>query len=330
MLISSTKDRPGALEDLIDPALLARLERLDVRTLKMFPGKLQGERRSKKRGQSVEFADYRNYARGDDLRFIDWNAYARLERLFIKVFLEEEDIAVHIALDASASMDTGRPGKLAFASRLAMALGYLGLVNQNRVGLTVFGMPGMPEPARLPDARGRHHVQRLGQFIIDNVWAPKSGKAVTGGEAGPRADFNHALSSLARMRVGKGVMVVVSDFLIPDGYEPGLRALAAAGGYDTYCIQVLSPGEVEPDKEQTAGGIGLAGDVRLQDIETGRSAEVTLTSALIKRYKERLDAYCETLTSYCLSREMAHVLVRSDADLASFVLETLRRRGMVG
>lgn len=334
MLIGGASKRPEGIDGLIEPRVLARLERLDVTSRKMFPGKLQGERRSKRRGRSVEFDDYRTYAPGDDLRFIDWNVYARLDRLFVKLFLEEEDLALHVALDASASMDGGGeegdggvPDKLLFSARLAALLCAVGLVNQNRVGVTVFGAPGQGSVARLADCRGRKNVARAANFILDHAWAGRSGPAVTGGESGPGARFGEALTTIARMRVGKGVMVVISDFLVPDGYERGLRALAAAGGYDTYCLQVLSPAEIEP--ERSAQG-GVTGDLRLTDVETGRASEVTVTAPLIKRYKERLESYCEGLAAFCRARELTYLLVRTDVSVEQLVFRTLRRAGMVG
>lgn len=325
--------RPTKLEDLIESRLMGRLDRLDVRSRKMFPGRLQGERRSKRRGQSVEFEDYRNYVEGDDLRFIDWNVYARLERMFIKIFMEEEDLAVHIALDASASMDTGTPNKLTFAARLAMAIGYVGLVKQNRVGMTVFGRPGRDDAVRplgidrLPDMRGRHNVQRVGAFLLDGVWGGRDSTSSTGGPPAPGGDFNTALRTIAKLRVGKGVMIVLSDFLVDEGYQAGLKALAAAGGYDTYCVQILSPGEIDPEKDADAG---IAGDLRLTDIETGHGAELTVTAPVIRAYKQRLRAYCQGLETFCRARDMAHMVVRSDADMESVLLDTMRRRGLLG
>ncbi|MBL0927897.1 MAG: DUF58 domain-containing protein [Phycisphaerales bacterium] len=337
MIVSGVANRPSRLEDLLDARLLARLDRLDVRSLKMFPGKLQGERRSKKRGQSVEFDDYRPYVPGDDLRFIDWNVYARFERLFVKLFLEEQDLALHVAIDASASMHAGAASgndgwsKLLFASRLAAALGYIGLVNSNRVGMTVFGRAGQDAPVMLPDVRGRSAVPRMARFLLDAVWPEGEGPAVTGGRAGAAAEFNRALTAVAKARVGKGVMVVVSDFLINGGYEAGLRSLAAAGGYDTTCVQVLSPGELEPEKALSMGGDGaVIGDVRLTDVETGRASEITVTAELIRAYKKKLDAYTGALGQFCLAREMNHVLVRSDADLGEVITRTMRRVGVVG
>src|SRR5580693_9805219 len=118
---------------LLDPAFLAKLDQLDLLSRKVLAGKLKGERRSKRRGQSVEFADYRNYVIGDDLRFIDWNIYARLERLFLKLFLEEEDLALYVLVDVSKSCDYGEPNKAQYIKQVAAALAYIGLVNYNRV-----------------------------------------------------------------------------------------------------------------------------------------------------------------------------------------------------
>ncbi|MBL8746173.1 MAG: DUF58 domain-containing protein [Phycisphaerae bacterium] len=342
MIVGGSTARPVKIEDLLESRLSARLDRLDFRSRKIFAGKMQGERRSKKRGQSVEFDDYREYVSGDDLRHIDWNVFARFDRLFIKLFLEEEDLALHVALDASASMDAGEPSKLVFASRLAMALAYVGLCGNNRVGLSVFGVPGMFAPdadaegegrskvsiSRLADLRGKHHVPRVARFLMDSVW-PESRRSGPAGGAG-LTTFSDALTTIARQRVGKGVMVVISDFLIDPkagGYEVGLRSLAAAGGYDTWAMQVLSPSELEPEREVQAG---VTGDLRLTDIETGRAAEVTITAPLIRKYKERLERYCNDLHSYCAARQITHVLTRSDASIETLILETLRRQGMVG
>ncbi|MCA9310649.1 MAG: DUF58 domain-containing protein [Phycisphaerales bacterium] len=328
MLLSGGGERPRKPEDLIDSRLMARLDRIDLRTRRIFAGRIQGERRSKTRGQSVEFEDFREYVEGDDLRFIDWNVYARLDRLIIKIFLEEEDLALHLVIDASTSMEAGSPSKLVFSARLAMALAYVGLVNQNRVAVSVMGLPGRTGLVRLGDRRGRRHVHRLGQFLVDTLWSDEvvRARAATGAPA-PGGDFTGALTTLARSRVGKGVMVVMSDLLAPEGYEAGLRNLAAAGGYDTWILQVLSPGEIDPAVDVEAG---LTGDLRLLDAETGRATEVTITNALIKRYRERLKSWCDGINAYCLAREMTHLLVRSDAELERVIMDTLRRRGMVG
>lgn len=324
LLVRGSGKRPESVEELVGPRLMARLDKLDVLSRKVFAGKLPGERRSKKRGQSVEFEDYRPYVRGDDLRRIDWKIYARLERLFTKIFLEEEDLSLHVVVDASASMLAGTPMKGAFAQRLAMTLGYVGLVKRNRVAATVFGGRRL---ARFGERRGRQSVRALGQFLIEEAW-PEDGAA------GEKADFKNGMRSVALTRAGKGVTVVLSDFFIPGGYEDGLKLLAGARGFDTYCIQTLAPGEIDPAREPDEGlsgtrGRGVAGDLRLVDIETGQAAEVTVTSALVAAYRERLEAYCNGLGEYCRAREMAHLVAQTDMDVEVLAMETLRRRGLL-
>src|SRR5438046_8174821 len=148
---------------LLEPAFMARLDQLDVVSRKLLAGKMKGERRSKRRGQSVEFADYRNYVVGDDLRFIDWNIYARLDRLFLKLFLEEEDLAVHILIDVSKSCDFGDPNKAIYMKKVAAALGYIGLVNYNRVSISALSDGVVDDTGGL---RGRTRVAQMIDFLV--------------------------------------------------------------------------------------------------------------------------------------------------------------------
>lgn len=326
MIVRGGQKGPETIEELLGARLMARLDGLDVRTRKVFAGKLMGERRSKRRGQSVEFADYREYTPGDDIRFIDWNVYGRLDRLFIKVFLEEQDLAVHLLIDNSASMDAGEPSKRLAAQRMAMALGYVGLVKHNRVSVSVFGEEGL---RTLPELRGRRNVQRLGKFLLEEV------RPIGTDRAGGGVGFTDAMRRLALTRRGKGVLVLLSDMLVPEGYEEGMRYLAAGLGreagagrsFDTFVLQVLAPAEMDPTLEREGG---LAGDLRLTDSETGETREVTVTDALLERYRARLNAYVDGLSSFCAARDMTHMLVRSDADMERLLLDALRRRGLLG
>src|SRR5258705_6776407 len=147
---------------LLDPSFMARLDQLDLVSRKLLAGKMKGERRSKRRGQSVEFADYRHYVIGDDLRFIDWNIYARLEKLFLKLFLEEEDLSLFILVDVSKSCDFGTPNKAVYIKQVAAALGYVGLVNYNRVHISAFADGVVTDSAAL---RGRTKVNQMINFI---------------------------------------------------------------------------------------------------------------------------------------------------------------------
>ena len=274
MLRTPNTSRPAKIDDLLDSQLIAKLDPLDLASRKVFAGKLKGERRSKKRGQSVEFADHRAYVVGDDLRHIDWNIFGRLDRLFLKLFLEEEDLALHVVIDASESSDCGEPSKYLFMQRAAMALGYVGLVNLNRVACTVMGgarrdaaaTSGPDAPAEdqppasigagevsvIRDLRGRRRTHDLARFICS---VEPSGPLL----------FRQAAERIALTRRGKGVMVLLSDFMYKDGYDAGLRMLVGHG-FDVFAIQVLSPQEIDPP---------LTGDLRLRDVEDGDQTEVT-------------------------------------------------------
>jgi uncharacterized protein (DUF58 family) len=323
MLKTANPTRPRTIDELLSSELIAKISRLDYTSKKIFAGKLKGERRSKKRGESVEFADHRPYVSGDDLRHIDWNIYGRLDRLFLKLFLEEDDLALHVVMDCSASADCGNPHKFLFQQRLAMALGFIGLVNLNRVTVSAIGGALAAGPGEngeaglypstlhaLRDIRGRRRTQDLARFLC----------SVRPMGACP---FTEACKRIALTRRGKGIMLVMSDFFIKEGYETGLRLLVGRG-YDVMCLQVLSPQEVDP-----AGPDGLAGDLRLKDIEDGDQAEVTISAPLLKRYKANLTAYCDQLREFCARREISLLTVRTDTPLDTLILDYLRKRGVL-
>ncbi|MFM7799549.1 MAG: DUF58 domain-containing protein [Planctomycetota bacterium] len=299
--------RPERVDDLIGNELMARIGQLDVVSRKIFSGKIQGERRSKRRGQSVEFADFRPYVHGDDLRFIDWNIFGRLDRLFLKIFLEEEDLSLLVAIDTSASMDWGDPNKLAYAQRLAMALGYVGLVNHNRVTMAAFGGEGGLRI--LKNLRGRRRTSEMGRWLLDL-------------QPGGANSFEESMKSLAVSRQGRGVMLVISDFLFKEGYEKGLRYVAGRG-YDLWCLQTLAPQEIDPAAH------GLAGDWRLTDAEDRDEAEVTASAGLIEQYRANLGAWCAGLRDFAVRRSIMHLVVDTSTDVDVLILEYLRRRGLL-
>ena len=291
------------LTDLLDRHFLARLDGLDVLSRKILQGKLQGERRSKRRGQSAEFADHRPYAAGDDLRFLDWNTYARLDQLFLKLFLEEQDLSVHVLLDASGSVDEGSPPKLLAIKKLSAALSYVALVNNNRLTISAFadGLSG-----QLADLRGRVSVGRMADFILS-------------ADAAGMSDFEKACRQLEATRTGSGVLIVLSDFLFKQGYQDGLRRLTSPR-YDLYAIQVLSPQELSPP---------LSGDLRLLDVEDADTAEVTISAALLKAYQRNLAAYCQEIRDFCTRRGGAYVRASSADSAEKLVLTYLRRMGLL-
>jgi len=289
--------------DLLDPEFMNRLERLDIVSRKIFLGRMKGERRSRRKGQSVEFADYRNYVVGDDLRFVDWNIFGRLEKLFIKLFFEEEDLHVSVILDASKSMDYGQPPKALYAKRVAAAIAYIGLVNYNRVTLAAFGERFGPELAGL---RGRHQIVKVLDYLL-NLPCAGQGRLTT------------ACRQFALRHPQRGVVLVLSDFLDKGGFEDGLRYLIGRR-YDLYAVQLLSPQEVRPE---------LVGDLRLRDVEDGDLAEITVNRALLNRYKQNLNAYCMRLKNFCTRRDANYLFAGTDVPFDRLVLTFLRRRGLL-
>ena len=295
------------LDDLLDTRLMAKLDSVDVVSRKIFSGKMQGERRSKRRGQSVEFADFRPYVHGDDLRFVDWNIFGRLDRLFLKMFLEEEDLSLIIAVDTSASMRVGSPDTFDYARRVAMALAYIGLVNQHRVSLVGFAADRLERASNL---RGRRKAAEVAQWLLK--LEPEGGSG-----------FEQAMRLVGTSRQGKGVMVVLSDFLFPEGFEKGL-SMVAGRGFDLFALQVLAPQVVDPSREG-----GVSGDLLLVDSETGVETEVTVTPELLRIYKERLDRLCGGLRAWCTRRDIVHMVVETSTPVETLMLEYLRRRGLL-
>ncbi|QQS08714.1 MAG: DUF58 domain-containing protein [Phycisphaerales bacterium] len=345
MIVSSEGNKPKSVDELIGPALAARLDRLDLASRTLLSGTMPGERRSKRRGKSVEFDDFRNYTPGDDLRHIDWNVYARLDRLFIKIFREEEDLALHLLVDASASMDAGEgaTNKLVFSARLAMALAYVGLVRQNRVSVAVLGGRRPEAPTRelvrqISPVRGRAGVRIVGRLLLDAL----EGSSVEN-RAFEAMDLNEAVarSMLSRAGTGKrGVVVLLTDALQEGGVTRAINVLASAGAggqrTDGYFVRVLSPTEIDPAASRSVdGGVGigrmrsLLGDVRLTDVETGRAREVSITPAVLDAYRSRVRVHAENLKRECSRRGVAFIPISSDASVEDLVLTTLRRGGML-
>jgi uncharacterized protein (DUF58 family) len=291
--------RTSAL-DALDEGFLRRLERLSLAARRPATGGVGGEHRSAARAPSTDFADYRPYLPGDDFRRIDWNAYGRLGHLYIKETEAREQLAVRVLVDASASMDWGEPSKLAYARQLAAALAYLALARFDRVGVTMLG----ERPRELPLTRGRSRVHDLLRFLSET-------------RPSGRLHLGEALAALRLdRRQGRGGQVVlISDMLAPEGYQDGLDHLLRLG-LEVVVLQVLSPQELEPEP---------GGDVELVDLETGRPAVVSLTTQAIAQYRERLDAWCADVESFCTRRGIRYHRASTATSFDDLLLDTLRR-----
>jgi uncharacterized protein (DUF58 family) len=264
---------------------------------------MKGERRSKRKGQSVEFADFRGYVPGDDLRFIDWNTYARLDRLFLKMFLEEEDLHFYALIDASPSMGFGGPTKLQCAKQLAAALGFIGLVRGDRVRVETLGQPARNAA---PVLRGRQSLWRMLAHLEEI-------------EPGEATSLAEGVKNFCIRNSGKGILILISDLMDKQGYESALRYLVARE-MDVYVIQMLSAEEIEPE---------IKGDLRLVDCEDGDAAEITVSAPLLARYRRTLAAFVDGAKTFCNRRGMSYLMARNDLPVQQLVTRYLRSRGLV-
>jgi uncharacterized protein (DUF58 family) len=306
---------------LLTPELLRRLEQFQLLAARRSKSSAKGERRSKARGQSVEFADFRNYVAGDDFRYLDWNLYGRLDKLFLKLYEEERELPVRIFLDASESMTFGAPPKFDFARQVAAAVGYVALCGFDRVTVHIFPEPDPTAPnvdaaslsaemaARggLRAVRGRKSSLQFFQNL-SNITARGA------------ADLNEGLRRGALSSRPTGVAVVLSDFLDPAGDETGLNALIGRG-FQVNAIQILAPEELNP---------GTYGDLRLVDCETGGMQEVTFGKYRLKAYQQTVQNFCQRLREFCQTRGMSFFSVSSATPLEQLLLKQLRQAEVWG
>ena len=297
---------------LFDSSFLGKLERLHLLSRRTFGGQSRAERRSRKLGSSLEFADYRNYSPGDDLRSIDWNIYGRLDKLFLKLFEEEEDLHIYLLVDASASMRwtaldarTDRPlrqSKLDLARRIAGTLAYIGLANLDRVNVHFFTENLLGD---LGLGRGKGHFHRALEYL-ERLPAERG-----------ETQLARSLRAFGQGKRRRGLVIILSDFFDPAGYEDALSYLLYQR-YELQLIQILDPAELTP---------GLLGDLRLTDTETGQTREVTVNESLTRAYERAVNDFLVGLENFCAKRGVGLRRAMTDMSFEDFVLRTLRGRG---
>ncbi len=285
-------------QELLSAEFLAQLERFALISRRAFRGRIKGERKSPRKGSSVEFSDYRAYGVGDDIRYVDWNIYGRLDRLYLKLFVDEEDLCLNLLLDASASMDFGEPSKLEYGARLAAALGFVGLVNLERVGVSVV-RERMAEG--WSPARGRNQVLPLMEFL---------GRLRPSGAT----SLSEGLAQYALRAREAGVAVLISDLMDPAGYDRGLKILLERR-FDIHVIHVLAADEMNPS---------FGGDLRLVDAETGELRDLTLDGEALRAYRQRLRDFLERAEQFCRAKEIGYYRVVTDTPVENFVLGQLK------
>ncbi len=313
-------------ESLLDSVFLRKLERLRIQARRAFPGIMRGERRSTRRGASVEFRDFRKYEPGDDFRHVDWSIYARLDRLMLRQFVEEEDVRIDILFDQSRSMHFGQPmTKFDFARRAAAAIAFLAVNSLDRVGVATFDSTLR---ARIRALRGRGHLHSVLSFLegVSKQSEPGSKMGVesveSGAEVGNGSDhatnLSAVLRSFQRSNQRPGILFLISDFLDPGDFRKEMKLLAQRG-FDLNLIQVLEPEELQP---------AITGDLMLVDSETGAAREITVNERMLTMYRTALSAYTTSLDSFCRATGIGYMMVTADLSFEDLLLKRLVERRM--
>lgn len=303
-VLTKLKQEKDDRSELFDEAFLKKLEYLHIVSRKVFTGRLRAERRTRKVGSGIEFADHRNYFRGDDFRYIDWNLYGRIDKLLLRLFEEEEDLYIYILVDCSQSMTIGSPlMKLHYAMQVGAALAYVGLANLDRVAVIPFSdkLHG-----RLPPARGKNRIFKIFEFMR-NI------------PIGGHTKLGSVLTKFVHQNKRRGLAVVISDYYDPSGFEEGINALRY-NKFEPFVLQCYDEREAAP---------ALHGDLTLVDCETGDLREVTITKGLLEAYKREHEKYCQELMDFCSMRGVPYFRTHTKIPFDELVLRIFRVGGFL-
>lgn len=300
--------RKGAAEhaNIFDDEFLRQLELLQVIARRLIRGRQRAERKTKKVGSGLEFADHREYSPGDDIRNVDWNVLARLNQTLVRLFEEDEDLPLRIVVDVSESMLTKDGLKFVYAQKIAAALAYVGLAGLDRVGMTVMSNT---VHETLPAIRGKSRIFRVFEFLRNS-------------KRGGPTNIYAGCKRVAAQSSLPGVTVVISDFYDLEGAFDGLNLLRFRK-HEVVAIQVTDPIEANPEDT------GLRGDVSLVDIEGGSARDVTLSSALLEAYAEAHERFCKTLENKCRARGMPFFRASTAEPFDDLVLRVFRMGGVL-
>ena len=290
-------------DDLFDDDFQRKLDYLALVSKRAFAGRMRAERRTKKTGAGVEFADHRDYQPGDDFRYLDWNVYQRFDRLLLRLFEEEEDLAIYIIVDASTSMGFGDAKKLRYAKRVAAALAYVGLANLDRVSIvsTTDKVHG-----RMPATRGKARIFKVFRFLKEL-------------KADGHTNLEDALKSFVAQNKRRGLVVLASDLYDPHGFERGINVLRY-NKFDPFVVHIIDKEEAKPK---------LAGDVLLYDCESGDEREVTVTAKVLERFENAYGEHLAEIERFCSSKQVPYIQADVAIPVDELILRVFRRGGFL-
>ncbi len=295
--------KPTGSDGLFDDEFQRKLDYLAIVSRKVVSGRMRAERRTKKSGSGVEFADHRDYQPGDDFRYLDWNVYQRFERLLLRLYEEEEDLSIYLIVDASRSMGFGDGDKLRYAKKVCAALAYVGLANLDRVSIVSTSDRVMD---RMPQTRGKARIFKVFRFLREL-------------EPGGATDLGDALKAFVAQNKRRGLAVLISDLYDPAGFERGINVLRY-NKFDPFVVHVVDKREARPK---------LHGDVLLYDCETGDEREVSVTAKVLDRFSESYRSYLAEIDRYCSTKQVPYVAADVTIPFEELILRVFRRGGFL-
>lgn len=290
-------------DDLFDDDFQRKLDYLALISKRVYAGRMRAERRTKKSGSGVEFADHRDYQPGDDFRYLDWNVYQRFDRLLLRLYEEEEDLAIYFIVDASSSMGFGGEKKLRYAKRVAAALAYVGLANLDRVSIVSTTDKVLD---RMPATRGKARIFKVFRFLREL-------------EPEGHTDLGDALKTFVAQNKRRGLAVLISDLYDPQGFEKGINVLRY-NKFDPFVVHVVDGDDAKPK---------LSGDVLLYDCETGDEREVTVTAKVLERFAEVYGEYLSDIERFCTSKQVPYIKADVSVPFDELILRVFRRGGFL-
>lgn len=274
------------LMEVLTKDFLAQLEAFSIKMEALLINGYSGARKSKAKGMSLEFSDFRPYTLGDDLRRIDWNSYGRFDKLFLKLFMEEKQASINIFLDNSMSMSTGNPEKFFYGKQLAVSLSYIALKNMDVVNLFACGKTINSEKKNIQTKNLFFDIVKF----LDRLPTDSETK------------LTNSIMNIKNYPMAKGTTYIISDFFSQDGYEEAVKILQYKK-QQVVLVQILSQEEMNPS---------LIGNYRLIDKESGQFKEIELSERKIEDYKKALKNFQSQIQGYCVQRGQQYICISTD------------------
>lgn len=287
----------------------SRLETLSLNLRSSLSGYFGGKHLVTTYGQTVEFADFREYQLGDDIRRIDWNLFSRFEKYFLKLFTDERQMNVQIFVDFSASMGKDNESKGTYTTAAAAALGFLAVQNMDRMSFHVM----KDEKAENP----------FGSVVGKPAFF-RAVSSLTEVEFDGDIDIEKCICNCPEVTENNGLTVIVSDFFTESNWKKAVDFLCYKKR-QVLLIQVLTPEEADPMYD---GRVNLI-DSESVDLSDERNMKMRITKSMLDSYMRAFNEYSEDMREFCKKRDVGLVSVRTDAAIERVLFGDLLKVGIM-